>query len=309
MTTRQPVVIRVDPERVSVPCEIDGKRQLQAILPGWAARVIDEYEPTLEELALDVGRNAIISEGGRQHELSVGLRDNELQKAVLDLRRFGSDNRKGIPGTLHRISAVRHTDDTITGLTIRVARAVSGLETAFDDVTRENKGMLIIGPPRTGKTTLTRCLISSLASHFGVRVWYVDTSMEMGGPDPVPHPITGRARRMPVQDPSRQYLKLLETVKNHSPVHLIADEMKTREDIEALMSIGRSGVAVTVTTHAESLEEAFYDPNTRPVFGVFTRGVWVPPPLFQAAVVINSKLEYWYYPDLKTVSLELQGAG
>lgn len=301
-------LVRVDPSSVTVPLEIDGKRELQKVLPLWAARLIDEYEGTIEELALDVGRPGVLSEGGNQHRLEIRLSESELQKTVVDLRRFGSDNRKGIPGTLHRISAVRHTDETISGLTVRVARAVQGLETSFEGVTAQNKGMLIIGPPRTGKTTLVRCLISSLAGHFGVRVWYVDTSMEIGGPDPVPHPITGAARRMPVQDPRLQYLKLLETVKNHSPVHLIADEMKTELDIRELMSIGRSGVAVTVTTHAESLEEAFFDPSTRPVFGVFTRGLWVPPPLFDAAVVIKSKTEFLYYPDLKAVSLELQGA-
>lgn len=39
---------------------------------------------------------------------------------------FGSDNRAGIPGTLHRISALRSRSGGVVGLTCRVGRAVSG---------------------------------------------------------------------------------------------------------------------------------------------------------------------------------------
>ncbi len=39
---------------------------------------------------------------------------------------FGSDNRAGIAGTLHRVSALRNRRGEIVGLTCRVGRAVSG---------------------------------------------------------------------------------------------------------------------------------------------------------------------------------------
>ena len=39
---------------------------------------------------------------------------------------FGADNRAGVPGTLHRISAIRNRRGAIIGLTCRVGRAVSG---------------------------------------------------------------------------------------------------------------------------------------------------------------------------------------
>ena len=39
---------------------------------------------------------------------------------------FGSDNRAGVQGTLHRISAMRSRKGTIVGLTCRVGRAVTG---------------------------------------------------------------------------------------------------------------------------------------------------------------------------------------
>jgi len=39
---------------------------------------------------------------------------------------FGGDNRAGVQGTLHRISAIRNRKGTIVGLTCRVGRAVTG---------------------------------------------------------------------------------------------------------------------------------------------------------------------------------------
>jgi stage III sporulation protein SpoIIIAA len=39
---------------------------------------------------------------------------------------FGGDNRAGIEGTLHRISAIRSRKGDIVGLTCRVGRAVTG---------------------------------------------------------------------------------------------------------------------------------------------------------------------------------------
>lgn len=39
---------------------------------------------------------------------------------------FGADNRAGVPGTLHRISAMRNRRGAIVGLTCRVGRAVAG---------------------------------------------------------------------------------------------------------------------------------------------------------------------------------------
>jgi stage III sporulation protein SpoIIIAA len=45
---------------------------------------------------------------------------------VKNLGEFGTDNRAGITGTLHRISAIRNRRGVVIGLTCRIGRAVSG---------------------------------------------------------------------------------------------------------------------------------------------------------------------------------------
>ena len=51
---------------------------------------------------------------------------DDLKAAESAVGDFGSDNRAGVQGTLHRISAMRSRKGTIVGLTCRVGRAVTG---------------------------------------------------------------------------------------------------------------------------------------------------------------------------------------
>ena len=50
----------------------------------------------------------------------------DLKAAEQAVGDFGSDNRAGVQGTLHRISAMRSRKGTVVGLTCRVGRAVTG---------------------------------------------------------------------------------------------------------------------------------------------------------------------------------------
>ena len=50
----------------------------------------------------------------------------DLAAAEQAVGTFGGDNRAGVQGTLHRISAIRNRKGTVVGLTCRVGRAVTG---------------------------------------------------------------------------------------------------------------------------------------------------------------------------------------
>ena len=50
----------------------------------------------------------------------------DLHAAEQAVGSFGGDNRAGVPGTLHRISAIRNRKGSVVGLTCRVGRAVTG---------------------------------------------------------------------------------------------------------------------------------------------------------------------------------------
>jgi len=65
---------------------------------------------------------------------SLQVTREELEAAATCVGKFGTDNRAGIPGTLHRISALRSRKGSVVGLTCRVGRAVSGNVGIIQDV-------------------------------------------------------------------------------------------------------------------------------------------------------------------------------
>lgn len=69
----------------------------------------------------------------------------ELEYAQNAVGEFGGDNRAGIEGTLHRISAIRSRNGVIVGLTCRVGRAVSGHVDMVHDLLPFGESILFVG--------------------------------------------------------------------------------------------------------------------------------------------------------------------
>lgn len=69
----------------------------------------------------------------------------ELEYAENAIGEIGGDNRAGITGTLHRISAVRNRKGVVVGLTCRVGRAVRGHIDMVRDLLQFGESILFIG--------------------------------------------------------------------------------------------------------------------------------------------------------------------
>lgn len=129
----------------------------------------------------------------------------ELNDALQKCGTFGSDNRAGMEGTLHRISCIRTRTGDIVGLTCRVGRSIAGSASLAQDEIADRHSILFLGKPGIGKTTSIREASRMLADDYGRRVVVVDTSNEIGGDGDVPHPGIGNARRMQVSERGKQH--------------------------------------------------------------------------------------------------------
>ncbi len=220
----------------------------------------------LLEVVLDLGRAPEARFIGQTLVLnSREVSDDNLKFVVSRIGEFTSDNRAGIPRTLHRISCIRNRQGRIVGLTCRVGRAVYGTIEIIRDIVESGKSLLLLGRPGIGKTTMLREAARVLAETK--RVVIVDTSNEIGGDGDIPHPAIGKARRMQVPTPALQHEVMIEAVENHMPEVVVIDEIGRELEAEAARTIAERGVQLIGTAHGNSLDNLMMNPTLADLIG------------------------------------------
>lgn len=221
------------------------------------------------EIVMDLGRLPEIRKAdGKIEFLSKELVTQEQINYVSEkIEDFASDNRSGIAGTLHRISAIKNRKGKTIGLTCRVGRVVTGTILCIKDIVLKGKSILFLGRPGVGKTTKLREIARILADEIGKRVVVVDTSNEIAGDGDIPHRAIGHARRMQVPTPERQKDTMIEAVQNHTPEVVVVDEIGTEEEALAARTIAERGVMLVATAHGNTLENLIKNPTLSDLIG------------------------------------------
>ena len=221
------------------------------------------------EIVLDVGRKPEIRHSGGSIEYldCPDVTYENLTQITSKVQSFTSDNRSGIPGTLHRISAIRNRQGKVIGLTCRIGRVVTGTISCIKDICLQNKSILFLGRPGVGKTTKLREISRLVADDLGKRVVIVDTSNEIAGDGDIPHPAVGHARRMQVRQPEFQKDIMIEAVENHTPEVIVVDEIGTEAEAQAARTIAERGVMLIATAHGNSLENLIKNPTLSDLVG------------------------------------------
>uniref|UniRef100_K3WXX3 AAA+ ATPase domain-containing protein n=1 Tax=Globisporangium ultimum (strain ATCC 200006 / CBS 805.95 / DAOM BR144) TaxID=431595 RepID=K3WXX3_GLOUD len=232
------------------------------------------------DVVLDKGRQAYVFVDGQGRKLLlesegdagntealVTPEDIALVVQNIGMRKFGGDNRAGIDGSLHRISAMRNKANEVYGLTLRVGRAFPGVSDVVLDVLHSSgpaasssaisiggvpaPSVLILGLPGHGKTTLIRDIARSLSCSGHQSVCIIDTSNEIGGDGDVPHHHVGYARRMMVPSLDVQAQVMVECVQNHTVSTMIIDEIGRLAEVVAAQTVRQRGVAIIASAHGD----------------------------------------------------------
>ncbi len=221
------------------------------------------------EIVLDIGRLPEVRLGnGKIFYLGNDtVTSSELEHIVQQIPEFTTDNRSGVTGTLHRISAIRNRQGKIIGLTCRIGRVVTGTISCIKDFVTQGKSILFLGRPGVGKTTKLREIARLMADELGKRVVVVDTSNEIAGDGDIAHPSIGKARRMQVSQPEFQKDVMIEAVENHTPEVIIVDEIGTDQEAAAARTIAERGVMLIATAHGNTLENLIKNPTMSDLVG------------------------------------------
>lgn len=221
------------------------------------------------EIVVDLGRVPEVrnSDGTIVYLDTDIVNEDDIKYITSRVQEFTSDNRSGIAGTLHRISAIRNRQGKVVGLTCRIGRVVTGTISCIKDICLQNKSILFLGRPGVGKTTKLREISRLVADELAKRVVIVDTSNEIAGDGDVPHPAVGHARRMQVRQPEFQKDIMIEAVENHTPEVIIVDEIGTEEEAQAARTIAERGVMLIATAHGNTLENLIKNPTLSDLVG------------------------------------------
>lgn len=224
-----------------------------------------DQAPAIVDIVLDKGRRAyaLVDEIGHL-DLIPGDSDagivtqDDIDSVVHTLggsSRFGADNRAGLDGSLHRISAMRNKANAIYGLSLRVGRAFPGNSDLIADILHLHSphptSVLILGKPGHGKTTLIRDIARTLSSSGTQTVCIIDTSNEIAGDGDVPHSHIGRARRMMVPRLNEQAQIMIECVQNHTVKTMIIDEVGRSTEVSAARTVRQRGVGIIASAHGD----------------------------------------------------------
>jgi len=244
--------------------------RLTEVLPEKVRRYISyEKMEDVIEIVLDIGRTPEIRHAGGKIDYlgEEFVCEEDINYITEHIQDFTSDNRSGIPGTLHRISAIRNRQGKIIGLTCRIGRVVTGTIACIKDICMMNKSILFLGRPGVGKTTKLREISRLVADELGKRVVIVDTSNEIAGDGDTPHPAIGHARRMQVTQPEFQKDIMIEAVENHTPEVIVVDEIGTEAEAQAARTIAERGVMLIANAHGNSLENLIKNPTLSDLVG------------------------------------------
>ncbi len=247
----------------------DLERLLAIMPPKVVSNLSSDKLDDVIEIVLDIGRTPEIRHsGGKIEKINCEeVTDDDINFITSHLQEFTHDNRSGIPGTLHRISAIRNRQGKVVGLTCRIGRVVTGTIACIKDFCTQGKSILFLGPPGVGKTTKLREISRLVADELQKRVVIVDTSNEIAGDGDVPHPAVGSARRMQVAQPEFQKDIMIEAVENHTPEVIVVDEIGTEPEAQAARTIAERGVMLIATAHGNCLESLIKNPTLSDLVG------------------------------------------
>lgn len=171
-------------------------------------------------------------------------------------------NRIGFCGNAVIRDGALETIRYVSSMNIRIARQVLGCGQALYEkiFAQSRQGMLLLGPPASGKTTMLRDLCRLLGSRY--RVSLVDERGELAAcRQGIPTHDVGIMTDVFDGYPKAQGMQIALRVM--TPDYIVCDELGGEEETAAVLASMNSGVSVLAAAHAGSLAQAERRPQLR----------------------------------------------
>lgn len=202
----------------------------------------------MPDSAKTVSRTALNDSFIKMCGSAIYSRQNEIASGCITLR---GGHRVGICGRAVRENGRIINITDISSLCVRIAHEVNGCADGLAQLA-ETGGVIIAGPPCSGKTTLLRDLALKLSDERNTAV--IDERGELAASyQGVPQLRTGCF--CDVVTGFGKAEGMLHALRTLSPQIMVCDEIGTADEAEAVAEAFNSGVTVIVTMHCGSFEE------------------------------------------------------
>ncbi|MFZ7133839.1 MAG: stage III sporulation protein AA [Eubacteriales bacterium] len=191
--------------------------------------------------------------------------EEELSKGYITLK---GGHRVGITGKTILDKGTIKTIKYVNSLNYRMMREVLGCADKILKIIRKDKDnvfhTLIVGPPKTGKTTLLRDAVRQLsdgdATYRGLKVGVIDERSEIAGCyRGIPQNNIGI--RTDVLDCCPKAQGIINMIRSMSPEVIVTDEVGSKEDLIAIEDALNAGTKIITTVHGASMGDLLNRPN------------------------------------------------
>lgn len=228
--------------------------------------VFDDFVIFIEEVILQ--RAHIQSMLNQMSAYSLYRMEDELREGYMTIK---GGHRIGLAGEVTSSHNKVHALQYITFLNIRIAKEHYGCAQSLLPYMYEKtyKHTLIIGAPKTGKTSLIRDITRLISNGWGSvgsqKVGLVDERSEIAASHKgIPTLQVGR--RTDVLDRCPKVEGMMMFIRSMSPEVLVVDEIGNEKDIQAIQEAMHAGVSVICTAHAHTIEDIQNRPSFQSLF-------------------------------------------
>ncbi len=187
---------------------------------------------------------------------SVYSRQYEINNGYITLK---GGHRAGICGTAvtNGESIVNIKD--ISSINIRISREIKGCSKTLLNFLNPQNGVLICGPPSSGKTTLIRDIARTISYQYKTSL--IDERNEISAT------VNGISQNdiglCDVYDNYKKSVAIEQAIRTMSPQIIVCDELGSIEDIDAVRNAVNCGVSFIATVHCNSENDLLVRENLK----------------------------------------------
>lgn len=263
-------------------------REIMSIIPVGIRKEVAAYEEKLctgqesdevEEVRLRCNKRVLMISGSGESELEAEVHEAELREALEYISGYSmyayeeqlregfitirGGHRIGVAGRVVMEKEHIKTIKNIASVNIRISHQIIGCS---DRIMKYLSGnILIVSPPRMGKTTLLRDILRNISNRQGEAVGIVDERSEiaacyMGIPQ------NNLGKRCDVLDCCPKSEGMLLLLRSMAPTYIGVDELGASKDAEAVRSVINGGARIAATIHGDSFEAVRDIKNIKELF-------------------------------------------